>query len=285
MAPIPSRQLLAWTLPTIAALLSYLWYKRKRIGVRSDPGQQTSKEQFQSDKISSEAELKRDKIITDTESTPNRKFSRSLSGVESTPIDIVLPPQLRASRSTPKVISDEELDLEIEKIKSMRNGSLFSNSKIESSLSPQQQQGENLKVQQTPSPPKREPNLTPPTSDQKIKNKKQKNKMVRKEIEMVSEQINSLNISNNRSSPEKHHVHENDDNSNGHKSELDFQRQSNERDSANHSPADVMLASPSLSIISDNHSEVNLMNMLLHSPIKTNTVCFQFDYHNFFLNF
>ncbi|KAI4460876.1 tudor domain containing protein [Holotrichia oblita] len=35
----------------------------------------------------------------------------------------------------------------------------------------------------------------------------------------------------------------------------EMQRQNVERDSANHSPADVMLASPSLSSISDNHSE------------------------------
>lgn len=260
MAPISSRQLLVWSLPTIAALLSYLWYKRKRIGARSDPGDQTSKAEIQSEnnKISVEEELKQEKVTNDIDSTPNRNFSRSLSGVESTPIDIVLPPQLRASRSTPKVISDEELDFEIEKIKSMRSGNLFSNSKIESSppLQEPQQPVEEPKVQ-TPSPPKIQLEVTPPAKNQKNKSKKQNNKMVRKEIEIVSEQISSLNISNNRSLPEKHQQeHEHEDTSNGHKSELELQRQSNERDSANHSPADVMLASPSLSIISDNHSEV-----------------------------
>lgn len=256
MAPIPSRQLLAWTLPTIAALLSYLWYKRKRIGVRSDPEEQGAEGNQSCSRVSVDEELKEEKVITDTESTPSKSFSRSLSGVESTPIDIVLPPQLRASRSTPKVISDEELDLEIEKIKSMRNGSLFSNSKIEA-FPPTQPEVEEEKEKspvKTPSSPQSK--VLPPTKSQKSKNKKQKNKMVRKEIEFVNEQITSLNISNTRNSPEKLLKQEHDVNRNGNKSELDLQRQNNERDSANHSPADVMLASPSLSIISDNHSEV-----------------------------
>lgn len=258
MAPIPSRQLLAWTLPTIAALLSYLWYKRKRIGVRSDPGEQSSTGNQSCSKVSVDEVLKEEKVIIDNESTPSKNFSRSLSGVESTPIDIVLPPQLRASRLTPKVISDEELDQEIERIKSMKNGSLFSNPKIEASP-PTELEIEDKSQVKTPSPPKTQSKLSPPAKNQKSKNKKQKNKMVRKEIEFVSEQITSLNISNNRNSPEKLQKQEHDVNRNGNKSELDLHRQSNERDSANHSPADVMLASPSLSIISDNHSEVTIL--------------------------
>lgn len=263
MAPIPSRQLLAWTLPTIAALLSYLWYKRKRIGALSDTGEQTSKGETQVDsKGPIESEIKQENNISEVESTPSKSYSRSLSGVESTPIDIVLPPQLRASRSAPKVISDEELDIEIEKIKSMKSGSLFSNSKIENSPPSQleQEEIESKKVvvqESTPPSTELEENSSPINKEHT--NKSLKNKMVRKEIEMVSEQINTLDISNNRSPAEKHQErdqeHE-DNNNSGHKSELYLQRQSNERDSANHSPADVMLASPSLSIISDNHSEV-----------------------------
>lgn len=38
MAPSPIRQLLVWSLPSVAVLLSYLWYKKRRIGVRSDTG-------------------------------------------------------------------------------------------------------------------------------------------------------------------------------------------------------------------------------------------------------
>lgn len=38
MAPSPIRQLLAWSLPSVAVLLSYLWYKKRRIGARSDTG-------------------------------------------------------------------------------------------------------------------------------------------------------------------------------------------------------------------------------------------------------
>lgn len=266
MAPIPSRQLLAWTLPTIAALLSYLWYKRKRIGVLSDPGVHAHKEENQSDTIVSlEEELEQTKSKVEPESTPSKTICRSLSGVESTPIDIVLPPQLRASRSASKVISDEELDFEIEKIKSMKSGNLFSTSKIEDSpqrgsperKSPQEEQAEEKPVVQTPSPPKKEREEVTPLKLQTSNNKKQKNKMVRKDVEMVNDQLTSLDISNNRSSPHKPED-EHEESSNGHKSDLDIQRQSNERDSANHSPADVMLASPSLSIISDNHSEVRI---------------------------
>lgn len=260
MAPIPSRQLLAWTLPTIAALLSYLWYKRKRIGVRSDTGEQKSEEIQSDNKESLGAALKEEKVASDIETTPNKSFSRSLSGVETTPIDIVLPPQLRASRSTPKVISDEELDLEIEKIKSMRNGNLFSNSIIETS--PPTESRENPK-EDSSSPIEKEPKLTPPAKNQKSKSRKQKPKMVRKEIEIVNGQ---LNLSSNRTSPGRQdHVDGISNKEN--KTELDPHRQSNERDSANHSPADVMLASPSLSIISDNHSEVIMHIFLFLIPL------------------
>lgn len=258
MAPIPSRQLLAWTLPTIAALLSYFWYKRKRIGVRSDTEDYTTKDLDPCNRALSEKEIKKEeKVVTlNTEPpTPSKSFSRSLSGVESTPIDIVLPPKLRASRSASKVVSDEQLDLEIEK---MRNGSLFSNLKIETTPPTQQTQEVKLQVNnKTSSPPQTQTDVVASPIKNNM-NKKSKNKMVKKEIEIASEQVASLNISNDKSSteklPEVEHV---GNNSNGNKSDLDLQRQSIERDSANHSPADVMLASPSLSIISDNHSEVS----------------------------
>lgn len=38
MAPSPIRQLLVWSLPSVAVLLSYLWYRKKRIGAASDTG-------------------------------------------------------------------------------------------------------------------------------------------------------------------------------------------------------------------------------------------------------
>lgn len=50
-------------------------------------------------------------------STPAKKFNRSLSGVETAPIDIVYPKDLKTSKSSPVVISDEDLDLEIEKVR------------------------------------------------------------------------------------------------------------------------------------------------------------------------
>lgn len=280
MAPIHSRQLLAWTLPTIAALLSYLWYKRKRIGVRSDPpGDRTTEEGIiESHNRSRQAcgtekrlEKEEEQVISLNRkpSTPSKIFSRSLSGVETTPIDIVLPPKLRASRSASKVVSDQELDLEIEK---MRNGSLFSNLKIETSPPAQQSQEVASKTlslpRQTPLKFSSSSSPSPAESQKNKKPPKQNNKMVRKEIDIVSEQItSSLNISNNnnKSNTEKLRKVEDGNNrssNNGNKSDLDLHRQSIERDSANHSPADVMLASPSLSIISDNHSEVSVFSLI-----------------------
>lgn len=49
----------------------------------------------------------------------SKQFNRSLSGMETAPIDIIYPKELKASKSSSLVISDEDLDLEIEKVKSV----------------------------------------------------------------------------------------------------------------------------------------------------------------------
>ncbi|KAJ8917581.1 hypothetical protein NQ315_000064 [Exocentrus adspersus] len=263
MAPSHSRQLLAWTLPTIAVLFSYLWYKKRRIGARSDTGDTENKQGIgNSQKIEKEVEenkteIKQSKPVS-VNSSPNRSFSRSLSGVESAPIDI--PPSLRSTRSNPVVISDEDLDLEIEKIKSMKNSTL-SRSKIEGNC----MQPEQLKA---PSPPKEKtsPKSKSPSpqkeataveakkgDNNRIKSKQEQAKMAQKDIAVVEEKLTTMKINNNnnKENPNKRQHR----NSAGKKEYEELQRQSSERDSANHSPADVMLASPSLSSISDNHSE------------------------------
>lgn len=261
MAPSHSRQLLAWTLPTIAVLFSYLWYKKKRIGARSDTGDTENQQgignsrDIEKKQPLEKVEAKRPE--TEPVSTPNRSFSRSLSGVESAPIDIVIPPSLRSTRSNPVVISDEDLDLEVEKIKSMKSGSgVLSRSKSDNSP----------KQSKTPSPSKADASpkiISPPSplkedliaarSEKASKEPEKQIEMAQKDIQVVEEKLTSLKINNNnnKETPKKREHR----NSTGKKEHEELQRQSSERDSANHSPADVMLASPSLSSISDNHSE------------------------------
>ncbi|CAG9817096.1 unnamed protein product [Phaedon cochleariae] len=254
MAPTNSRQLLAWTLPTIAVLLSYFWYKKRRIGGRSDPGEVVSccrqtreEESVQSDK-SSEVELSdsAEDIKAAEPVTPQKGFLRSLSGVESTPIDIVVPRDVRSpnNKSLAPIVTDDDLDLEIEKIKSMKNGALFG-AKSETSLSP-------------PPLPSVKEAAPAPSVDEKKKRKQKvaKNgagKMAQKDIAVVEEKLATLHITNDKEMPHKATKREHKT-STGSKRD-DQQRHSTERDSANHSPSDVMLASPSLSSISDNHSE------------------------------
>ncbi|XP_045473507.1 A-kinase anchor protein 1, mitochondrial-like isoform X2 [Harmonia axyridis] len=137
MAPSRS-QLLAASILLIPTIACIYWYKKKRSGARSDPGDQESAaktdvsidtnrslsipldiEQNSSRRISVEPYPSAPCAIADTpsklssvEGSPSRNFSRSYSA----PIPIVLPKELRSTRNLN--ISDEELDLHIEKLKS-----------------------------------------------------------------------------------------------------------------------------------------------------------------------
>ncbi|KAI4460875.1 hypothetical protein MML48_5g00006098 [Holotrichia oblita] len=122
MAPSQPRQLLVWSLPTIALILSYFWFKKKRIQAQSDQKSVVNESASQRSDRNIKEELE-DAIRDTTDgsvSSPNRSFSRSLSGVDTAPIDIIIPRELRSHKSNPIVISDEDLDLEIQKIKSMK---------------------------------------------------------------------------------------------------------------------------------------------------------------------
>lgn len=262
MAPYHSRQLLVWSLPTIAVLFSYLWYKKKRIGARSDTGDTENQQGIGNSPIIEKPLEKKEEEKVETKpvstpSSPNRSFSRSLSGVESAPIDIVIPPSLRSTRSNPVVISDEDLDREIEKIKSMKNTAL---SRSRSENSPTQHQSKTPSpLKEDTSPKTRSPsplrqNTTTVKSKKSVKanTKQEPAEMAQKDIAVVEDKLTLLKINNNNKETPKKREHRN---STGKKEHEELQRQSSERDSANHSPADVMLASPSLSSISDNHSE------------------------------
>ncbi|CAG9864954.1 unnamed protein product [Phyllotreta striolata] len=244
MAPYHTRQLLAWTLPTVAALLSYLWFKRKRIGAQSDPGKEDSPDNtadITTDSPSKETTVERTEVIDckSSPSTPNRSFSRSLSGVESTPIDIIIPPELRASKSSSRVVSDEDLDIEIEKIKSMKTGALFT-SQPDSPKLVIKEANANVTV-----------SANAGKSSKKRVFKKVSGKMAQKDIAIVEEKLTNLKVKTKEAGKKKDFRNS----KNVNKENEDVHRQNSERDSANHSPSDVMLASPSLSSISDNHSE------------------------------
>lgn len=286
MAPFHPRQLFLLSIPTLAALLGYFWYKKRRIGIGSDPG---DKSNVGIDEISNPGSSRSTPVkITDDpkkHDSPgsDKSFSRSLSGVDSAPIDIILPKEHRAKVAP--VISDEDLDLEIEKIKSMKNSSAEP-FKLKPSASVTTTDSMKEKMP-TPSP-KNSLNLisspSKPLGDSNMnKNKNNNNKDMEMEMEEVSvekrviatetklcelkiESNNNLSNGNVKEKGKKkkkqqqqqqqEKVEEKQSKSIVVLEQEHELRQSSERDSANHSPSDVMLASPSLSSISDNHSEV-----------------------------
>lgn len=278
MAPSHSRQLLVWTFPTIAILLSYLWFKRKRIGVRSDPGGiNVDKEEVLTCKTQ---EKKIEDIPVDipkTSSTPERKFSRSLSGVETAPIDIIIPRELRSVKSNPVVISDEDLDLEIEKIKSMKNekfirSKTLNNSTTSSTSSTNDKspsKDNSNKAKNSPKPVKKLETTPIQRKQDMVEKKVESTGKMAQDIARVEQKLNNLKLGMKEGSKKKNKSKngnkgaKNTNLNNGNSEHEELQRQSSERDSANHSPADVMLASPSLSSISDNHSEVSVTSFSL----------------------
>lgn len=301
MAPSHSRQLLVWTFPTIAILLSYLWFKRKRIGVRSDPGgieAPVQKEVVRQEQQPVEVDKPR-------KSPEKISFSRSLSGVETAPIDIIIPKEHRLAKSQPIIISDEDLDFEIEKIKLMSDAEHF-NKPVQAPLV-QEKSPEKEVVGKTPSPkkdretppptpiksaaltPVKSPDLTPvkpasnpatpvkspdpapPIKSAAKSDKKTKPKMAQKDV--VCEKFGNMKLKDSPKKKSKNKSKAASNSINNNVVHEDIQRQSSERDSANHSPAEVMLASPSLSSISDNHSEVSLLFLRSDVRIKISSFC------------
>ncbi|KRT85600.1 K Homology domain containing protein, partial [Oryctes borbonicus] len=279
MAPTQPRQLLVWTLPTIALILSYFWFKKKRIQAKSDQNSSVSADTSQRNSKSLKDEL--EQAITDTtdagNSSPNRSFSRSLSGVDTAPIDIIRPRELRSHKSNPIVISDEDLDLEIQKIKSMKSAAAepFKRSRssndadtikktpsIEIKTSPvgNPETKEFTSVTpesfiSTPITPKYKSPKVIKCTPQKIILSSSTSPMAQKHAKPAEEKFETTKMEaldttdGPKKLPTPNSIEERNVESE------DIQRQNPDRDSANHSPADIMLASPSLSSISDNHSE------------------------------
>lgn len=259
MVPVRT-QLLVLTIPAVAIILSYLWFKRKRIGQRSDPGSKPTEASLVNEKSLSEelqeVEQQSSIDIPSAPESPKQTRIHTLSGVESSPIDIIIPRELRSQKASSVIISDEDLDLEIEKVRSMKSvvEPYHISRVIDTAESPHKslpkpdnfiKQGATpIKVtrkQSNMSKSKLASNLNIKSSNNKAA--KSAKKMVPKNIIKVEEKLEAMNLETvNKTSTITENVQQQE-------------AQLPERDSANHSPADVMLASFSLSSLSDNHSE------------------------------
>lgn len=281
----PCRQLLMWSVPSIAVLLGIFWFRKKREYAKSDPGGRERiknlKEEL-AEALNAQAEAKR--------TSPLGKAERSI--IKSAPIDI-LPNGSNSQRSSPLELTDEEVDIEIEKIirkksiekeKRMSAGFDKFNSMSLCSKEP------SFKVKNT------SPNMcsTLPTVVTCCKNYIDCSPIIVKaadtnivhsqempgkseegfsqqdstKLETIPSEVNTTEGSTVGDTEDSNIINNNvnvvDEPSDSNDSDNRFStaqsRHISERDSANHSPVDPMLASPSMCHFSDNHSEVRLFN-------------------------
>lgn len=271
----PCRQVLMWSVPSIAVLLGIFWFRKKREFAKSDPG---GRERIKSLKeelaevLNAEAEA--------IKASPLSKTDRSI--IKSTPIDIV-PNGSGSQRSSPLELTDEEVDMEIEKI--IRKKSLEKNNKrmsfndkhlVVSSSSKQP----TFVVNNESSPVflslQTERNCTKDDVDAySVKVVNEDTAIMKENIHNKSEKDTSQDCTKNDTiksemnageesavtDTEELNIIDNvvdepcDSNNSENRFSAPQTRRISERDSANHSPVDPMLASPSMCHFSDNHSE------------------------------
>ncbi|KAL4710735.1 hypothetical protein ACJJTC_004380 [Scirpophaga incertulas] len=265
----PCRQLLMWSVPSIAVLLGIFWFRKKREYAKSDPGGR--------EKIKTLQEELAEALIAEAkcmEISPICKVDRSI--VKSAPIDII-PNGSGSQKSSPLHLTDEEVDLEIEKI--IRKKSLEKDKKMTFGITPQSYITANIcnkessfivnDVCENSSSGEDDvnsimTNVLDTSGANSIKNDSgdldaDSNHNKSTKLAASTSIINSneadmqaytedLNIDNN-----VHELIHNNDSEN--RFSTTQTRHISERDSANHSPVDPMLASPSMCHFSDNHSE------------------------------
>lgn len=240
MGPGQTR-LLIWSVPTVAIFFSLLWYRRKR----------GKKSEIDNNQVSETPEPLTEstpkKEVPSAQVSPSRSpFSRSLSGVDSAPIDI------KTNRSPPIIISDKDLDIEIEKIKSMKSlNSGFKDIKMKGSCSQSTTDNstDNSPVEEIVTTKKIQKQAKTPTK--KNLNSSNVNEMNQTPVIIKAGKRSPINVDLVKKTPEKATIMVETTQS------PDIRDSANKspgiRDSANHSPADAMLASPSCSIASDGH--------------------------------
>ncbi|CAK1552012.1 unnamed protein product [Leptosia nina] len=275
----PCRQLLMWSVPSIAVLLGIFWFKKKREYAKSDPGGRERIKSLQeelAEALNAEAEIRR--------LSPLGKADRSV--IKSAPIDII-PNGSGSQRSSPIELTDEEIDLEIERI--IRKKSVDKEKKMslgrESCM-------EYVKAKETPCVIKEtecdlyssfrtemtcdsRENLCSTKINEDSCNLVPMENVADDSVSLTESQVDSSKVeaapsfsnfteSTTENEPEelpinKIEVEESrniDEPTEGQSNYSNSEnRRISERDSANHSPVDPMLASPSMCHFSDNHSE------------------------------
>lgn len=269
-----------WSVPSIAVLLGIFWFRKKREYAKSDPGGRerikTLKEEL-AEALNAEIESMR--------ASPIGKSEHLI--IKSAPIDII-PNGSGSQRSSPLHLTDEEVDIEIEKIikkksiekeKKMSFGNgvqsfVAANACIMESSFIVNETSSNLSPAETDTDSTFTKNdvdicsvLT--NADTIVVNSKDS---ITDEFEADFSQQNStkqdvaaseVDISEESTVADTEELTINnnvvDEPSDSNDSENRFStaqtRRISERDSANHSPVDPMLASPSMCHFSDNHSE------------------------------
>lgn len=277
----PCRQVLMWSVPSIAVLLGIFWFRRKREFAKSDPGGR--------EKIKSLQEELAEVLNAEFEAirvSPLGKTDPFI--IKSAPIDII-PNGTGSQHSSPLELTDEEVDLEIEKI--IRKNTLEKERKMSGFVN--HKMVINTNITEIPFVAKETSNMfgslktemscnksetdvgsisstdnTNVTSDEKTEamqldstkcDSSPSETITNDEITVAdTEEVNNDNLvevsSNNDESC----------NTNNNSFSTMQPRHISERDSANHSPVDPMLASPSMCHFSDNHSEVRKKNLPLY---------------------
>lgn len=287
----PCRQLLMWSVPSIAVLLGIFWFRKKREYAKSDPGGRerikSLKEEL-AEALNAQAEAKR--------TSPLGKAERSV--IKSAPIDIV-PNGINSQRSSPLELTDEEVDLEIEKIirkksiekeKRMSAGfDKFSSMSLSSKELPFTQKDIAPVCSTLPnvvscrksngklSPLKTNEGHTHVINAHDIPGHSEEGFMQQHSTKLdVAVSAMSTAEDSNVADVEDSNINNinvidepSDSNESDNRFSTAQSRHISERDSANHSPVDPMLASPSMCHFSDNHSEVivgyNTNNYINHN--------------------
>ncbi|KAH9630677.1 hypothetical protein HF086_003968 [Spodoptera exigua] len=276
----PCRQLLMWSVPSIAVLLGIFWFRKKREYAKSDPGGR--------ERIKSLKEELAEALIAQAEAqktSPLGKAERSI--IKSAPIDIK-PNGFNSQRSSPLELTDEEVDIEIEKI--IRKKSIEKEKRMSAGFDKFNSTSLYSKEPSFPVKQKSPNNVcsTLPTVATCYKNNVDHSPVViragdtnivhsqempgksgdtipQEERTKVDQRAPEANASEDNTVGDKEDSNNNnnvnvvDEPSNNTESDNRFstaqRRRTSERDSANHSPVDPILASPSMCHFSDNHSE------------------------------
>ncbi|KAJ2952726.1 hypothetical protein O0L34_g7076 [Tuta absoluta] len=267
----PCRQVLMWSVPSIAVLLGIFWFRRKRELAKSDPG---GREKIKSLKEELAEVLNAE--LQARKSSPLGKAERSV--IKSAPIDII--PNGSVSQRSSFELTDEEIDLEIEKI--IKKKSIEKEKKMSgfenSQVAPHNcDASELISLHNSPRGAVDSSTvlLSSLNTDAMVcSNRGSVSTTI--EMDVMSRKCNENNTDVSQQGNTKLNSNKNENfndgagdaeglnvnniipsvNTEGNNCFSNSQpRRISERDSANHSPVDPMLASPSMCHFSDNHSE------------------------------